>query len=186
VSARSVGPGPRSGLVRLAVIACVPCLVLGGGAGFWMARAAAASPHAAASAPPKATSDAPGEPRSVIVAGPTTAHLGDDDRAALRSLIREELAAARPSEDAKRSTRDPEPAEVGAAALSDVQLKAYDRGRAVVDDGIAHGKWTLENRDQLRATVAGLPAEAAVEIVRPLLIAINERKVHWEGHGPLM
>jgi hypothetical protein len=183
--ATPASPVARSVVGRVVVLACVSCLVLGGGAGFWVARTSAA-PRPVVSAPPKTASDAPGEARSVVVAGSTTAHLGEDDRAALRTLIREEVAAALPHEDARRAARDPQPAEVGAAALSDAQLKAYDQARAAIDDGIARGTWTPENRVQLRATLAGLPAETAVEVLRPLILAVNERKVHWEGRGPLM
>jgi hypothetical protein len=158
--------------------------LLAGTGGFWLSRVTA-PPRATVSAQANAGSEAPGEPRSVVVVGgPTTARLGDDDRAALRALIREELASASSRHDAKRGSSDSERAE--APALSDVQLKRYDQARTVVDDGIAHGTWTPENRAQLRATLAGLPAETTVEIVQSLIVAVNQGKVRWEGRGPMM
>jgi hypothetical protein len=166
-------------LLRLVLVIGLPCLGLGTAAGYWLSRV----PRTPASTPaPAPTASEPAaEPRNVVVVGPTTARLADDDRAALRVLIREELAASKPAADRARPDRDPPAAE---PTLTDAQLQAFDRARATIDSGIAQGTWTAEDRAQLRLTVAQLPAETSLEIVRPLLIAVNEGKVRWQGHGP--
>jgi hypothetical protein len=168
----------KGGVLRLVLAIAVPCVVVGTAFGYWAGHVPAAQ---RATPPPGASaSELAGEPRNVVVVGPSTARLADDDRAALRALVREELAASKPRADAPRADRDPAPE----PSLTDAQLQAFDRARATVDSSIAQGTWTPENRAQLRMTMAQLPAETSLEIVRPLLIAVNEGKVRWEGHGP--
>jgi hypothetical protein len=170
-------PGKGS-VLRLVLAIALPCVVVGTAFGYWAGHV----PAARRSPPPgESASEPAGEPRNVVVVGPSTARLADEDRSAMRALVREELAAAKPRADAPRADRDPTSAE---PPLTDAQLQAFDRARATVDSGIAHGTWTSENRAQLRMTMAQLPVERTLEIVRPLVIAVNEGKVHWEGHGP--
>jgi hypothetical protein len=126
----------------------------------------------------------PPVPRDVYVVGPSTARLGDDDKAALRALLREELAAQHLA--AARDTASAPPEESPMANLSHEQLKSYDEARSAVDDAIARGVWTSDSRADLRGTTASLPAQARVEIAQPLVVAVNSGKVHFEGHGPLL
>jgi hypothetical protein len=168
----------------------VPCLLIGAGA------SAALSSHAAArttnGAVAAATEGDSPPSRTVVVAGPTTAHLADDDRAALRALIRDELAAS--------AAKNAAPAAAGAGAnaaltasrepeterpLSSEDLKVYDRVRTTVDEGVARGNWTEDDRAHVHDAIRSLPPERASELVRPLFVALNEGKLHFEGRGPL-
>jgi hypothetical protein len=181
--------------LRIVAMIAVPCILVGVAAG---ASAALARGHATprrAGIPAENAGPAAGAPeaRNVVIAGPTTARLADDDRAALRALIRDELAAT-----AGRSAAQPvDGAGAGGARaasngelsnespLSGRDLKTYDRVRAAVDDGVARGVWTEENRAQVHADIRTLPAERAMEVVRPLLVALNQGQLHFEGSGPL-
>jgi hypothetical protein len=156
-------------------------LLLGIGGGFLVSRAVSARPAPAATLS-RGADEATGESRNVVVVGSATAHLADEDRLALRALVRDELAAARAKNEPKQTVPDPKPAD---APLSDAQIHAYDGARALVDDGIAHRAWTSEDRVHLRAAVASLPAERAVEVLRPLIVAVNQGQVRWDGPGPL-
>jgi hypothetical protein len=124
-------------------------------------------------------------PPVVVVSSPTTPL--ENDRAALRAMIHEELAADRAATAASRADAGREPArdDRPEPTLSNEQLKAYDRARTEVDRGIASGMWTEDDRLQLRASLATLPGETRIEIVRPLLVAVNARKVHFQGRGSL-
>ncbi len=129
---------------------------------------------------------APAAPPQTVVVGPTTARLGEDDKMALRALIREELGAERA---AAAASSDAGPAASADPAqqwqLSPGGIQAFDHARAKVDAGLARGAWTEDDRAQLRASLATLPAGARAEVVRPLIVAVNEGKVHFAGHGPL-
>jgi hypothetical protein len=179
VSRPNEGTLGKPSVVRLLLTITVPCVIVGTAFGYWAGHVPAT--RHATPPPDDSTSMPAAEPRNVVVVGPSTARLADDDRAALRALVREEIAASRPHADAPGADRAPTPAE---ATLTDAQIQAFDRARAAVDSGIAQGTWTPENRIELRMTMAQLPAETTMEIVRPLLIAMNEGKVRWEGHGP--
>jgi hypothetical protein len=143
-----------------------------------------------APAPPRSSShaaEAPQDPSPertrVVAVGPSTARLDDDDKTALRALIREEFASQKAAMEARGDARKADPAPDH--AMSSEQVKSYDRGRALVDDGLARGAWTEDDRAQLHDAIAGLPTDELFEIVRPLLVAVNTRKVHFDGHGPL-
>jgi hypothetical protein len=136
------------------------------------------SSHAAA-----APEDPSPERTRVVAVGPSTARLDDDEKMALRALIREELAGQKAAMETRGDAGNGGPAPDH--AMSSEQLKSYDDGRTLVDDGLARGVWTAENRAQLRDTIAGLPTEQRFEIMRPLVVAVNAHKVHFEGRGPL-
>jgi hypothetical protein len=121
--------------------------------------------------------------RDVVVVGPTTARLDDADKNALRAIVREELAAERAAAAASASTTaadDPQQWQ-----LSDAAMKSYDVVHARVDDAITRGAWTPDDRDALRLQLGNLPAEARVEALRPLVVAVNDGRVRFTGHGPL-
>jgi hypothetical protein len=166
------------------VVVGAVCAALGLGAGIAVSRTA--SPTPSGDALRAGAVAAPAAPSQTIVVGPATARLGEDDKAALRALIREELgaerAAAAARADAAPST-SADPAQQW--QLSPEGLQAFDRARSRVDDGLARGAWTEDDRAELRASLAGLPTEARAELVRPLINAVNEGKVHFAGHGPL-
>jgi hypothetical protein len=176
------GRGPRSRLVALAV--GVPCILLGLGGGIVLSRALGTSPSTAV-APVMPTRAAPPESPSVLVVGSSSARLGADDHAALRAMMREELAAERAVAEARADAgRTPTGEDRAEPPLSNEQLKVYDRARAEVDHGLAGGTWTEDDRAQLRASLAILPTETRIEVLRPLVIAQNSGKLHFEGRGP--
>jgi hypothetical protein len=157
--------------------------VLGLAAGIAVSRRF--TPEHVASSPAAAPNvDSTANVRVIPVVGPTTARLADEDREALRALVREELAALRPAKDSSSADRaedrqTPEP------PIAGDQIRAYDALRAKVDDSIARGVWTAEDRVQARAARASLSPRQFVETVRPLTVAVNLGKVRFEGPGPL-
>ena len=130
------------------------------------------------------------EPESTreIVIQPTAARLGDDEKLALRALIREELQASRgaavPGADAAPNQPPTSPADA-LAQLSPDRLKVYDGARRMIDDAIQHRSWTNEDRQQLREKLSSLPSDVGLEVVRPLIVAVNNQEVRFEGFGPL-
>jgi hypothetical protein len=171
--------GERSRL-GFAVLVGAPCIVLGmvvGGISFSSESASKRSSSHAAAAP----EDPSPERTRVVSVGPSTARLDDDEKMALRALIREELAGQKAAMETRGDAGGGGPA----PAMSSEQLKSYDDGRAIVDDSLARGVWTEDNRAQLGDKIAGLPTEQRFEIMRPLVVAVNSRKVHFEGRGPL-
>jgi hypothetical protein len=62
---------------------------------------------------------------------------------------------------------------------------AYLRARTAVDDGIARGVWSTEDRSALRALLVSVPGPLRLEIVSPLIVAVNAGKVQFRGRGPL-
>jgi hypothetical protein len=69
--------------------------------------------------------------------------------------------------------------------LSNAQRKIYEGARAAVDEGVSRGTWNDEDSAQLRAALVTLPPETATEVLRPLILAINEGHVRWQGHEPI-
>jgi hypothetical protein len=179
------GAGARVPL-RIAAMVALPCLVVGVVAGAALSKSHAATHPMSRAAAADPADDSPSS-RTVVVAGATTAHLADDDRAALRALIRDELAAAAaknaaPPAEGTRAASSAEPATE--RTLSDDDLKVYDHARATVDNGIARGNWTAEDRAQLHEAFKRLPQERFLELVQTLFVAINQGQVHVEEHGP--
>jgi hypothetical protein len=131
----------------------------------------------------EATEPAPEPRHDVVMVGPVTARLADEDRAALRALIREELAAGMTQsrgDDAGATTLAPRPPSQPLETTD-----SYVQARSVVDDGISHGSWSPADRTRLRDALSSLPTEARLEIVQPLVVAVNSGRVRFEGHGPL-
>ena len=174
---------PRA-LVRALVIG-VPCLLVGIGVGVGLAFTRGPGAQSPADAP-VSPSVAPAPPPGIVLVGATTAKLGDDDRAALRSMIHEELVAERAAAEARTdagqgSAGEPRPAR----DLTSDQMKVYDRARVEVDQGIARGTWNEDDRAQLHASLSTLPTETRIEIIRPLVVSVNAGKVRFDGRGPL-
>jgi hypothetical protein len=181
--------------LRAAAMVAVPCILVGMAVGAAAALSKGhAAPRSAAATATRIDSDSL-ESQTPAAAGPAAApgpapatHLADDD---LRALIREELAAS-----AARSAALAAGGAGAAAAtardtqadrpLSNEEIKTYDRARATVDESIARGTWTKDDREELHFALATMPAERAMELVRPLLAAYNQGKVRFEGHGPLL
>jgi hypothetical protein len=169
------------GRFAFAVLVGAPCIVLGVAGGIAFSRAPA-SPRSS-SHPAQAPEDPSPERTRIVAVGPSTARLDDDEKMALRALIREEFAAQKAAAEARGDAGSGDPPLDH--AISGEQLKSYDHARTLVDDGLARGVWTEDDRAQLRDTIAGLPTEQRFEILRPLVVAVNSRKVHFEGRGPL-
>jgi hypothetical protein len=134
----------------------------------------------------EATRAAPAEPRvAPIVLNPQLG-LSEADRAALRNMIRDEVRAGRavdPSVDAAVSQQADLPKL--AAQLTGDQRKVYDAAQSLVDQAIVHGSWTGDDRDHLRDGLVGIPEELRLEVVRPLIVAVNAGQVRFRGRGPL-
>jgi hypothetical protein len=155
------------------------CLVVGAGAGLGLSRRTLPTKAALTPTPPS-------EAASVVVVGSTSARLAEEDRAALRAMIHEELVAERSLAEARADAGHAAPSDAQPEeALSSVQLKAYDRARAQVDHGLAGGVWTDDDKMQLHASLARLPVESWMDVVGPLIVAVNARKVRPERPGPL-
>jgi hypothetical protein len=122
--------------------------------------------------------DAP--PPVQALSEPVAARLSEEDKLALRAMVRQEVAAMRPpstaSETESSASVPPPPVEVIAALAS---------ARDSVDDAIVRGGWTPADRRQLRARLAGVSAEKREEVMLPLIVAVNEGRVRFDGHGPL-
>jgi hypothetical protein len=130
----------------------------------------------------------PAEPTREIVVQPTVARFGDDEKQAFRALIREELQAYRgaglPGADAAPNLPPTSPADA-LAQLSPDRLKVYDGARRMIDDAIQHRSWSNDDRQQLREKLSSLPPDVGLEVVRPLIVAVNNQEVRFEGVGPL-
>jgi hypothetical protein len=111
--------------------------------------------------------------------------LSDEDMAALRRAIREEIRAAKEATDGGQSVPAPSP-EASADAMSDEAIQVYDRAHAAIDQALERGSWTEQDRDRLRADLGSLPADRRRELIETLFVAINQQKVRYSGHGPPM
>jgi hypothetical protein len=145
--------------------------------------------HATAQSNPSAAVD--GAPRTPAAAGVMMMHLSDEDRGALRRIVREELIADRAAREAPTPQGVPDSGcrggtEPESAPMSDAALHAYDRARTTVEGAISRGVWTESDRAELRAELAALPAERRFEITSPLIVAVNKQKVRFAGRGPLI
>jgi hypothetical protein len=178
------GGGATLAPVLSPLVVGAACLLVGAGAGVALSRGG--GPPRATPTPPAASAAPSPESERAIVLAPTTARLAEEDRAALRAMIREEIGAERSTQatatDAGGARAVDEPP---AASLSSDGLRVYDRARADVDRGIARGVWTEDDRNQLRANLTGLPGKVRGEIVRPLIVAANAGKLRVEARGPL-
>jgi hypothetical protein len=155
------------------------CVAVGAAGVLLGARAfgTTAAPHGTPQPPVTA---APAQP------SPVTAYLDDGDRAALRAL-HDELSAARAPTKASPGPPLPSPADAPreTAPTSPEALRALDRVRTSVDDGLARGQWTAEDRDRVRADARLLPAETLLETMAPLIVAANGGRVHVAVRGRL-
>jgi hypothetical protein len=123
--------------------------------------------------------------------------LSDTDKAALRALIRDELGAALAAKHEVLATREvarradvvpdasTRTAEQALAGLTRDQRVSYDDLTSLVSDGVDRGTWTADDRQQVREKLYALPPELGLEVVRPLMIAVNNGKVHPAVRGPL-
>ena len=113
-----------------------------------------------------------------------TVRLNDEDKNGLRALVREELAQTLGAARAGASTSPSDAGSASAPSPSPAAAEAYKAARATIDKQITHGSWTDADRTQLRAILPALSSDARIEVIRPLLIAMNEGKVHFAGNGP--
>jgi hypothetical protein len=170
----------------------VGCAAIGLVAGVLVSRIVSHSAPARAAAQPNPPAAAEGAPRTPAAAGVMMTRLSDEDKGALRRILREELLADRAAHAAPVTPQEvpdsgcrgrPEPE---SAPMSDAALQAYDRARTTVDGAISRGVWTESDRAELRAELAAVPAERRFEITSPLIVAVNTQKVRFAGRGPLI
>ncbi len=100
------------------------------------------------------------EPSAVQASGLTAAEV--------RDIVRTELAQQAPAAAAA-----PESPPADDAALA--------RAHAAVDAGLADGRWTNEDREQLRREFVLLPQAQAEEILRTLFTSLPRVKVEVDG-----
>jgi hypothetical protein len=123
---------------------------------------------------------------SPVAIGPAMASLSEEEKLAMRAIVREELQAAlagfqRPD----AGGADERPPEHEAPTLTQQQLKDYDQARVAIDNGLRAGRWTEDDRDRFRQLTSSLPFDAQMEIVTPLIVARNQGRLRFEGHGPV-
>jgi hypothetical protein len=127
----------------------------------------------------------PAGPREIIIR-PTAVTLGEEEKSALRALIREELRAQAANAAVEATTHGvPKSPEETLADLSPEARKTYETARARVDDAIRQRAWSEDDRMQLRQTMLTVPPELAAEIRRSLIVAVNNGDVRFSGRGPL-
>ena len=104
----------------------------------------------------------PGEPRIV--------HTQADSLTAadVRSIVDEALAARAPVE----------------APEHPVDTAAFSQARAAVSTGVSDGRWTIDDRDRLRAVLDRLNREQMRDVMTSLFAAINTGRVQLETDGP--
>ena len=109
------------------------------------------------------------------------------DQAALRRVVREELAQAladhpAPAHSAAPARSDePDPS----PAPSQATIERFDSARADVAQGIRRGTWTTTDRERLRSVLLELTPEMRETVTRPLVVAANEGRIRVETHGSL-
>jgi hypothetical protein len=133
---------------------------------------------------------------AAVAAGPAStlpvpARLDDRDKEALRLLIRQELQGLRPeasqSAAAATAVATAKPGDTRAVEpLSNDQEVAFERARSMVDDGLARGSWSEDDRAHLRQSLRGLPSEAREQVMSSLFVAVNEGRIQPQVHGPLL
>jgi hypothetical protein len=168
---------------KVAVICSLAGVIAGAAA--MKAFGTSAQPHPRLLAPQVEEHFREPQPPVELVVRPTTATLGEDEKRALRALVRDELRAALASgamADAGQPASSPTDA---LASLSPNGMKTYDKAKDIIDTAIRHGSWTSEDRDQLREKLSTLPPDVYLEVVSPLVAAVNRREVRFEGRGPL-
>jgi hypothetical protein len=154
----------------------------------WAALGGRARPARAASSPdaiePPPACGGAGRPQ--IVLSPVTARLGEDDRVALRALIREELQAVRASQTSPAGDAAPPDPETTVQALEPNARSAYDAANVLVEAALRTRSWTERDKRKLEKQLVGLPHDLYGRIVGPLIVAVNRGDVRFEGRGPLL
>jgi hypothetical protein len=98
-------------------------------------------------------------------------------------MIREELRAALAAPDGGSRTEPSSPENSENEVMSDDAIRAYDQARATIDDALARGSWTDDDRAQFRDRIALLPKERRLELMQAVVLAVNEKKFQFVGHG---
>jgi hypothetical protein len=108
------------------------------------------------------------------------------DQAALRGVVREELqqALANHAPSAAPAATSSEGADPSPAP-SQAAIDRFDNARSDVDQGIRTGTWTAANREKLHSVLTELSPEMREALIRPLIVAANEGRIHVETGGAL-
>jgi hypothetical protein len=156
------------------------------GAGATLVRSSGSGPPKPSAASSLASiSHAPVSPAESEARTPLGPGFVVQDPEALRAIVREELQRAlseRASAAEEKSPTQPEPA---TAAPNEADIKAFDSARRTVDEGLRRGTWTTADRDRLRETSGALPPDMRDELIKPLVVAANQGRIHVETQGPL-
>lgn len=100
----------------------------------------------------------------------------------VRTVVREEMArapAAPVAAVAVEKERPPTPVEPTAE-----QLEAHERGQSIVSAAQRVGRWSNQDRDQLRQVFQEVNENERDELLRSLLPAINRQEIKVDVQGP--
>lgn len=123
---------------------------------------------------------APAVPAAVSPVEPARADAADrsDLEAAMRRAVKEELAAARPSQSAERAATSAPPA-------PPTDPKAFDTGMRHVNQAIAQRRWTREDATAFSRALAGASSEQRTTMLRTLTLALNRGELKPAYRGAL-
>jgi hypothetical protein len=75
-------------------------------------------------------------------------------------------------------------ADAGDRDLEPDTVAAVAEGQRLVDGALRSGQWTDEQADALRALIPRIGGEHHLELIRQLIVPINEGRVTYDGSGP--
>jgi hypothetical protein len=105
------------------------------------------------------------------------------DEETVRRVVREELDHAQ-KDRSESATSVPSEEVTNAPPPTDDQVKAVERGRQTVEASVRSGVWSDRDRDELRSALRDAPGNLHLEVIDPLIIAINQGKVRVDFVGP--
>jgi hypothetical protein len=103
-------------------------------------------------------------------------------QAADMQLHREQVSAALREPNADGTTAAPAAA-ASAAPLTPEAQDALQRANDLVDQAIANGTWGPDQVQQFRDDAHMIPVSQKMDVMRKLVVAINNKTVHVTAHG---
>jgi hypothetical protein len=131
--------------------------------------AARSTVHEPSAPPVAARPDREAPPTSHVYAAPAI------DTDALRAMVREELRAE------LATHRDGASVDAPPTAKTDANLQAAERGRALVEAGLARRVWTADDASRLRAAMRQMSRDDAESLLAQIVPAVNRGEVKLDG-----